>query len=317
MIKFTKMEGLGNDYVYIDCTKLNEEEVEKIALLSSKISDRHFGVGSDGLVLICRSENQDFKMRMFNPDGSEAEMCGNAIRCVGKFVYDNGLTNKKNIEIETLAGVQKLELHLDKVGKVSGATVNMGKPILNPKEIPVISNEEIVKNLKLKAEDREFIFTCVSMGNPHAITQVDDVDNFDIKKYGKILEIDKHFPKKANIEFIQVIDRNTIKMRVWERGTGETLACGTGASAVCVAATLNNLVNEKEEITIKLLGGDLKIKWDKYVYMTGPATKVFDRNFVEFCRMILIDKIIKLFYNSFRLNPIYKFVIENFLLYYI
>ena len=304
MIKFTKMEGLGNDYVYIDCTKLSEGEIEKIACLAKKISDRHFGVGSDGLVLICKSEKNDFKMRMFNPDGSEAEMCGNAIRCVGKFVYDNGLTNKTNIEIETLAGVQKLEMYLDEEGKVSGATVNMGKPILNPKEIPVISNEEIVKNLKLKAEDREFIFTCVSMGNPHAVTVVEDVDNFDVQKYGKILEIDEHFPRKANIEFIEIVDRNTIKMRVWERGTGETLACGTGASATCVAATLNNLVNEKEEITIKLLGGDLKIKWNEYVYMTGPATSVFERNFVEFCRIILFDNMFLMPYNLFRLNPI-------------
>ena len=278
MIKFTKMEGLGNDYVYVDCTKLTEEEIRKIACLAKKISDRHFGVGSDGLVLICKSEKQDFRMRMFNSDGTEAEMCGNAIRCVGKYVYEKGFTNKTNIEIETLAGVQKLQLYLNEEGKVFEVTVNMGKPILNAKDIPVISDEKIVKNLKITAEDREFLFTCVSMGNPHAVTVVENVENFDVQKYGKILEGDKHFPRKANIEFIEIVDSNTIKMRVWERGAGETLACGTGASATCVAATLNRLVNEKEDIKIKLLGGDLKIKWDGFVFMTGPAKFVFERD---------------------------------------
>ena len=275
MIKFTKMQGLGNDYVYIDCTKLNENEIKNIANLARPISDRHFGVGSDGLILICKSEIVDFRMRMYNADGSEAEMCGNGIRCVGKFVYDKGLTNKTNLKIETLAGIKNLELHI-KENEVDKVTVDMGRPILNAKEIPVISEENIVKNLKLTALDKTFNFTCVSMGNPHAITMVEDVDNFDVKKYGEVLEVDKHFPQKANIEFIQIIDRNTVKMRVWERGSGETLACGTGASAVCVACTLNNLVNEKENIKIRLLGGDLDIKWDDRVYMTGPAKTVFE-----------------------------------------
>ena len=275
MIKFTKMEGLGNDYVYIDCTQMSESQIKDISNLAKFISDRHFGVGSDGLILICKSEIADFKMKMFNQDGTEAEMCGNGIRCVGKFVYDKGLTAKSNLKIETLAGIKELELHL-KNEKVNTVTVNMGKPIFEAKDIPVISNEKIVKNLKIKALDKEFTFTCVSMGNPHAITIVDNVDNFDVEKYGKVLEVDEHFPKKANIEFIEIVDRNNIKMRVWERGSGETLACGTGASASCVACTLNNLVNEKEDINVKLLGGNLTIKWDEEVFMTGSANTVFE-----------------------------------------
>lgn len=197
----------------------------------------------------------------------------------GKFVYDKELTKKKELEIETLAGVKKLKLYCNKEDKVKNVMVDMGKPILEPKNIPVISNEYPVKNLKIKALDKEFIFTCVSMGNPHAITIVDNIDDFDVEKYGKVLEVDEHFQEKANIEFIQILDNETVKMRVWERGSGETLACGTGASAVCVACTLNNLVKEKQEITVKLLGGDLKIKWDESVYMTGPAVTVFEGEF--------------------------------------
>ena len=276
MIKFTKMEGLGNDYIYIDATKLNQEQENNLGSLAQKLSDRHFGIGGDGIILICKSEVADFKMNMYNQDGSQAEMCGNGIRCVGKFVYDKELTDKTDIKIETLAGIKELKLYPGKDNKIENVTVDMGKPILEPEKIPVVSNEKVVKNLKLKAEDKEFVFTCVSMGNPHAVTVVDDVDNFNVEKYGKILEVDKAFPKKANIEFVQIINRNTVKMRVWERGTGETLACGTGASATCVACTLNGLVNEKENITIKLLGGDLKIKWDENVFMTGPATTVFE-----------------------------------------
>ncbi len=274
MIDFVKMEGLGNDYVYIDCTKFNNKRVEEISKMAKKVSDRHFGIGSDGLILICKSDIADFRMRMFNSDGSEAEMCGNGIRCVAKFVYDNGLTNKEQINIETLAGIKKIDLTIEN-GKVALATVNMGRPILEAEKIPVISDENPVKNLKLKAEDREFIFTCVSMGNPHAVTVIDDVDSFEIEKYGPLLEVNEKFPKKANIEFIQIIDKTHIKMRVWERGAGETLACGTGACAVCVSAILNDLVEKNEEINIELLGGTLKIRWDDYVYMTGPARTVF------------------------------------------
>lgn len=274
MINFTKMEGLGNDYVYIDCTKMTDDDVIKTSKLAKKVSDRHFGIGSDGLILICKSNVADFKMKMYNSDGSEAEMCGNGIRCVAKYVYDFGLTKNTSINIETLAGIKKIDLTVEN-GKVIFATVNMGRPILEPSKIPVISNENPVKNLELKAEDRKFKFTCVSMGNPHAITVIDDVDRFDIEKYGPILEKDEHFPKKSNIEFIEIVDRTHIKMRVWERGSGETLACGTGACAVCVSAILNNLVDENKEISVNLLGGELKIKWDDFVYMKGPAKVVF------------------------------------------
>mgnify|MGYP004599147933 FL=1 len=274
MINFVKMEGLGNDYVYIDCTKYDDKKIEEISKMAKKISDRHFGIGSDGLILICKSDIADFRMRMFNSDGSEAEMCGNGIRCVSKFVYDNGLTNKEQVNIETLAGIKKIDLTVEN-GKVVLATVNMGRPILEAKKIPVISDEKPVKNLKLKAMGKEFTFTCVSMGNPHAVTVIDDVDSFEIEKYGPILEVNEKFPKKANIEFIQIVDKTHIKMRVWERGAGETLACGTGACAVCVSAILNDLVEKNEEINIELLGGTLKIRWNDYVYMTGPARTVF------------------------------------------
>lgn len=273
MIKFTKMHGLGNDYVYIDAIHQKIEDEENLARF---VSDRHFGIGSDGLILICKSSVADFKMRMFNADGSEAEMCGNGIRCVGKFVYDKGLTSKEVVTIETLAGIKTLKLNV-KDGKVETARVDMGEPILESEKIPVISNEMPVKNLKVKADTKEFTFTCVSMGNPHAITVVDSVDDFDVQKYGKIIEIDKAFPKKTNVEFIQIIDENNIKMRVWERGAGETLACGTGACGAAVACILNGLTSRN--VTIGLLGGDLQIEWnekDNHVYMTGPAVTVFE-----------------------------------------
>lgn len=274
MIKFTKMQGLGNDYVYIDC--MNGQKIKNISALAQFVSNRHFGIGSDGLILICKSDVADFKMRMFNYDGSEAEMCGNGIRCVGKFVYDKGLTDKENITVETLAGIKKLKFNI-KEGKVQTAEVDMGEPILEAENIPVISNESPVKNLKIQLEDKEFIFTCVSMGNPHAITIVDDVKNFDIEKYGPILEVDNHFPKRANIEFIELVDKNNIKMRVWERGAGETLACGTGACASVVACNLNDYI--ENEANVELLGGTLNIKWNKennHIYMTGSATTVFE-----------------------------------------
>lgn len=213
---------------------------------------------------------------MYNSDGSRAQMCGNGIRCVGKFVYDKGLTNKKTITIETLAGTKVLNLNVANE-KVETVKVDMGEPILEPGKIPVVSEENPVKNLKIFAEDTEFKFTCVSMGNPHAITIVKDVENFNVEKYGKILEVDSHFPEKANIEFIQIIDDTHIKMRVWERGSGETFACGTGASAVAVACNLNGYT--KEEVIVELLGGNLNIQWDKtnnHIYMTGPATTVFE-----------------------------------------
>lgn len=275
MIEFTKMQGLGNDYVYVNCTKMQEDEISNISKLAKQISDRHFGIGSDGLILICKSEIADFRMRMFNSDGSEAEMCGNGIRCVAKYVYDKELTKKTSIKIETLAGIKEIDLTVENE-KVTFATVNMGKPILEPKKIPVISKENPVKSLKIEAESTEFTFTCVSMGNPHAVTVINNINEFDIEKYGPVLEKDEHFPKKANIEFIQIIDRTHIKMRVWERGAGETLACGTGACAVCVSAILNDLVDKDKEIEVELLGGTLKIKWDEFVYMKGPAKTVFE-----------------------------------------
>ena len=273
MIKFTKMQGLGNDYVYIDAINQN---IENESSLAQFISNRNFGIGSDGLILISKSEIADFKMRMFNSDGSEAEMCGNGIRCVGKFVYDKGFTSKTEVTIETLAGIKKLKLFV-KEGKVEKVRVDMGEPILEPTEIPVISKEIPVKNLYIKVKEREFTFTCVSMGNPHAITIVDDVENFDVETYGKEVEKNELFPNKTNVEFIEIINKNCVKMRVWERGAGETLACGTGACAVVVATILNELTENK--VKVKLLGGDLEIEWNKdnnHIYMTGPAVTVFE-----------------------------------------
>ena len=273
MIKFTKMQGLGNDYVYMDAI---HQKIENESSLAQFVSNRHFGIGSDGLILICKSDVADFKMRMFNSDGSEAEMCGNGIRCVGKFVYDKGLTDKTTVTIETLAGIKTLELNT-KEGKVETVKVDMGEPILNPKEIPVISDEEPVKNLMLEVEGRKFKFTCVSMGNPHAITEVEDTEKFDVEKYGKVLEVDKAFPNKTNVEFIQIVDKNHVKMRVWERGAGETLACGTGACATAVACYLNGKTDRNVEV--ELLGGKLYIEWNEknnHIYMTGPAVTVFE-----------------------------------------
>ena len=274
MLKFTKMHGLGNDYVYMDAINQN---IENRSELAKYVSDRHFGIGSDGLILICKSDVADFRMEMYNQDGSQAEMCGNGIRCVGKFVYDKGLTNKTTISIETLAGIKVLEMQ-EEQGKIKLVKVDMGEPILEPEKIPVKSNEYPVKNLILKAEDKEFKFTCVSMGNPHAIAFIkEDVNNFDICKYGKILELDNVFPNKTNVEFVNIIDKKTLEMRVWERGAGETLACGTGACGTAVAGFLNNYT--QREVTVKLLGGDLNIKWnqnDNHVYMIGPATTVFE-----------------------------------------
>lgn len=272
MIKFTKMQGLGNDYVYIDATK---ENIENPSVLAKYISDRHFGVGSDGLILICPSDKADFRMRMFNSDGSEAEMCGNGIRCVGKFVYDKKLTDKTLVTVETKAGIKTLKLNV-KDEKVDTVRVDMGTPILESEKIPVITDENIAQNLRLNALDKSFDFTCVSMGNPHAVTVVDNVTDFDVKKYGSILEVNEVFPNKTNVEFVEIKDPENIKMRVWERGTGETLACGTGACASAVACNLNGLT--KNNVNVELLGGNLNIELgeDNHVYMTGPAVTVFE-----------------------------------------
>lgn len=278
MIKFTKMQGLGNDYVYIDTIN---QKIENESSLAQFVSNRHFGIGSDGLILICNSEIADFRMRMFNSDGSEAEMCGNGIRCVGKFIYDKGLTNKTTLKIETLAGIKELKLNL-KEGKVDTVRVNMGEPILEAAKIPVISSEKIVQNLKLEIEKRKFNFTCVSMGNPHAITFVENVEDFEVEKYGSKIEVNERFPQKINVEFIEIVNKNHIKMRVWERGSGETLACGTGACASVVAGIINNLIERK--VVVELLGGSLEIEWNKednHIYMTGPAVTVFEGNLLK------------------------------------
>lgn len=272
-MKFTKMHGLGNDYIYVNCL---EKEIQNASEVAKFVSDRHFGIGSDGLVMILPSQKADFKMRMLNSDGSEAEMCGNAIRCVGKFVYDNGLTDKKKVTIETLAGIKILDLTVEN-GKVETVRVDMGEPILKPKDIPVNSDKDLFISEPVTIEDQVYKVTCVSMGNPHAVTYVDNVDAFPLEKIGPKMETNRLYPRKINSEFVQVIDRDTLKMRVWERGAGETMACGTGACAVLVASVLNGLCERKA--TIKLLGGDLSIEWnqqDNHVYMTGPATKVFD-----------------------------------------
>ena len=279
MIKFTKMHGLGNDYIYIDCIK--GEKIENPSYLAKTMSNRHFGIGSDGLILICKSNIADFKMQMFNYDGSEAEMCGNGIRCVGKYVYDNKLTNNKIITVETLGGIKKLKLNI-KNKKVETVEVDMGEPIFEAEKIPVLSDKYPVKNLKIIAEDKEFIFTCVSMGNPHAVTIIKNVIGFDVQRYGEILEKSKIFPQRANIEFVQILDKENVKMRVWERGTGETLACGTGACATVIACNLNGYV--KNDVNVELPGGILKIKWNKennHVYMTGPAIAVFRGEIVK------------------------------------
>ncbi|MCX8128684.1 MAG: diaminopimelate epimerase [Clostridia bacterium] len=272
-MKFTKMQGLGNDYIYVNCF---EQTVENPSEVAKFVSDRHFGIGSDGLVLILPSKIADFRMRMFNSDGSEAEMCGNAIRCVGKFVYDNGLSKKKTINIETLAGIKILDLTVENE-KVVLVKVDMGEPILKPNDIPVKSEKDMFVSESVSINGEEYKVTCVSMGNPHAVTYVEDVLKFPLEAVGPKMETHELYPRKINAEFVQIIDQDNLKMRVWERGAGETLACGTGACAVLVASVLNGISNRKA--TVKLLGGDLVIEWnekDNHVYMTGPAVKVFD-----------------------------------------
>ena len=272
-MKFTKMQGLGNDYVYVNCF---EEKIENPSELAVKVSDRHFGIGSDGLILIRPSEVADFRMTMFNADGSESEMCGNGIRCVGKYVYDYGLTDKTEVSVETLAGIKYLKF-LIKDGKVDMVTVNMGEPILKPELVPVVGEGDAVIDSPIEVDGKEYKMTCVSMGNPHSVVFVDDVDNFPLHEVGPLFERHKAFPRRVNAEFCQVIDRTHAKMRVWERGTGETLACGTGTCATAVACILNG--KTEDEVTITLLGGDLIIRWDReknVIYMTGPARVVFD-----------------------------------------
>ena len=274
-MKFTKMQGIGNDYVYVNCF---EETIADPSAVARFDSDRHFGIGSDGLILVKPSDVADCEMDMYNLDGSQGAMCGNGIRCVAKFAYDHGIVNKKNITVNTKSGIKYLDLDI-KDGKVSSVKVNMGSPILTAKMIPVVSDKEQVINQPLDVNGTIWNITAVSMGNPHAVTYMEDVNSLDIEKVGPMFENHINFPDRINTEFVKVIDRRTLQMRVWERGSGETLACGTGACAVAVASTLNGLVDEDVPITVKLLGGDLQILWNRQenlVYMTGPATTVFE-----------------------------------------
>lgn len=275
-MRFTKMHGLGNDYVYVNCFR---EHIENPPAAARFVSDRHFGVGSDGLIMINPSEKADFEMEMYNADGSRGEMCGNGIRCVGKYVYDYGLTDKTSISVETLGGIKYLDLMV-KDGKTQLVRVNMGEPELSPKRIPVIpqkEGDETVIDAPILVEGKEYRITGVSMGNPHAVVYVDDVEGLNIEAIGPKFERHERFPNRVNTEFAKVLDGHTVQMRVWERGSGETLACGTGACAVAVASILNGLT--ENTVTVKLSGGDLQIEWDReknLVYMTGPATVVFD-----------------------------------------
>lgn len=272
-MKFTKMEGLGNDYIYVNCF---QETVEQPKELAIQYSDRHFGIGSDGLILIQPSDVADFRMSMYNSDGSQAEMCGNGIRCVGKYVYDYGLTDQTRISVETLAGIKYLDLTV-KNGKVELVTVDMGKPERKASLIPVALEQEQVLDEPIEVNGTEYRMTCISMGNPHAVVFVDDVMGLPLETIGPLFENHPLFPKRINTEFIEIVNDSEVKMRVWERGAGETLACGTGACASTVACILNH--KTKEEITLHLLGGDLQVRWDREedkVYMTGPARVVFD-----------------------------------------
>lgn len=272
-MKFTKMQGLGNDYVYVNCFK---ETIENPPEMAKKVSNRNFGIGSDGLIMINPSDVADFEMEMYNADGSRSEMCGNGIRCVGKYVYDYGLTEKEHISVETLAGIKYLDLTVED-GKVKLVKVDMGSPELVPENIPIVADGNRVIDEPINVNGTEYRMTGVSMGNPHAVVYVEDVKGLDIETIGPAFENHERFPNRVNTEFVKVLDQNTVEMRVWERGSGETMACGTGACAVAVACILNGLTEDK--VTVKLLGGDLQIEWDKEadkIYMTGPAEVSFD-----------------------------------------
>ena len=272
-MKFTKMHGIGNDYVYVNCF---QENVENPGSVAKFVSDRHFGIGSDGLILIKPSETADFEMEMYNADGSQGSMCGNGIRCVAKYVYDYGLTDKLKFSISTKGGIKYPELTVEN-GKVSMVKVNMGAPELTSANIPVVSEKDRVIDEPIEVDGTLYHMTAVSMGNPHAVVFMDDVKGLEIEKIGPGFEYHPCFPDRVNTEFCRVIDEETVEMRVWERGSGETLACGTGACATAVACILNGYT--KDKVTVKLLGGDLEIFWDRednLVYMNGPAATVFE-----------------------------------------
>lgn len=273
-MRFTKMHGIGNDYIYVNCFEETVNDPEKVSVI---LSDRHKGIGSDGLVLIMPSDKADFRMRIFNADGSEAMMCGNATRCIGKYVYDNGLTDKTDVTLETNSGIKYLKLFVSD-GKVESVTVDMGKAILVPREIPVNSELERFIGQPLEIDGKEWRVTCVSMGNPHAVVFTEGIDDMELEKLGPKFENHSLFPNRINTEFIEVIDSRTLRMRVWERGSGETFACGTGTCAAVVAACLNDICRQDEEILVHLRGGDLRITYraDGTVMMTGPAAHVFD-----------------------------------------
>lgn len=273
-VKFTKMHGIGNDYVYINCF---EERVENPSELAIKMSPRRFGVGADGVILICPSAVADAKMRMFNLDGSEGKMCGNGIRCVGKYIYDNGIAHKNTVTVETLSGVKTLEI-TDKDGVCQSITVDMGKAELKTELIPAVADVDKIINMPLRVADTNYNITAVSMGNPHAVVFCNDIDGLNLEKIGPDFEHNKIFPEQVNTEFIKVINADTLQMRVWERGSGETFACGTGACAAVVAAVENGYCLRDREITVHLLGGDLFItyKSDGTVFMRGDAQKVYD-----------------------------------------
>lgn len=275
-MKFTKMHGIGNDYVYMDCTRERLENPGEIARL---VSDRHKGIGSDGLILIQSSDEADFEMAMYNADGSYGKMCGNGIRCVAKYVYDNGLTDKTEISVISGGAVKYLKLTVEN-GKVKKVRVNMGEPILKPSEIPVVGEGEKLVAAPIVVDNQVYEMTCVSMGNPHAVVFMDGVDDLKIEEIGPKFEQHERFPDRVNTEFVERMDRKNLKMRVWERGSGETMACGTGACATAVAAILNGCA--EREVTVHLLGGDLEIQWDETdncVYMTGAAATVFTGEF--------------------------------------
>ena len=277
-MRFTKMQGLGNDYVYVNCF---EEKVARPSETAVRVSDGHLGIGPDGLILIKPSEKADFEMEMYNADGSRGEMCGNGIRCVAKYVYDYGLTDQTHISIETLGGIKYLDLIVEE-GRVRLVKVDMGSPVLEAEQIPIIGLGNRVLDEPIRVDDMEYRITGVSMGNPHGVVFLKDVKNLEIEKIGPLFEHHECFPNRVNTEFAHVLDRQTAEMRVWERGSGETLACGTGACAVAVACVLNGYT--EEEVTVKLLGGELQIRWDREkdrVYMTGPAEVVFDGEWPE------------------------------------
>lgn len=272
-MKFTKMHGCGNDYVYVNgfTEKVADKPKAVVAL-----SDRHFGIGSDGVIFINPSQQADFEMEMYNADGTRAEMCGNGIRCVGKYVYDHGMTDKTSITVESFGKVKYLDLTVEN-GKVVKVKVNMGKPELTAKDVPVVSVHEQVIDEEIIVKEKSYRMTCVSMGNPHAVVFMDDVEHLAIEEIGPYFENHERFPNRTNTEFVQVIDDSHVKMRVWERGTGETLACGTGCCATAVACVLNRLTGA--HVTVQVMGGEIEIYWDQkenLVYMTGPAVTVFE-----------------------------------------